>query len=202
MRNTRTTEPGESPRRPERAPAPAFPLTFDGDKPEEEPGTGGTPDWEQRAKAAEAEAEKWKALSRKHEDRAKENADAAAKLRDLEERDKTEVQKLTTKEAEARQAAADADARAKKAELEVVRLRVAATKGLTPEQAARLTGDDEAAMAKDADDLIAAFKPSKPSTPTPGSKKPTPTLQPGTPDPEDEPEETDPAKLAAMIPRA
>jgi hypothetical protein len=43
-------------------------------------------DWKAAAAKAEAEAEKWRALARKHEGRAKENADAATKARTVEER--------------------------------------------------------------------------------------------------------------------
>lgn len=42
-----------------------------------------------------AEAEKWKALSRKHEQAAKTNADAARRLAAIEDRDKSETQRLT-----------------------------------------------------------------------------------------------------------
>ena len=40
-----------------------------------------------------AEAEKWKSLSRKHEEQAKANADAAARLRKLEDANKSEVER-------------------------------------------------------------------------------------------------------------
>lgn len=44
-----------------------------------------------------AEIEKWKALARKNETRAKENADKAKRLDDLEEAQKSELEKLTAR---------------------------------------------------------------------------------------------------------
>lgn len=43
-------------------------------------------DWKAAAAKAEADAEKWRTLARKHETRAKDNADAASKAKTVEER--------------------------------------------------------------------------------------------------------------------
>jgi hypothetical protein len=120
-------------------------------KPEDQPvkdddapaGKDGSPDYE-------AEAAKWKALSRKHEGQAKANADAAKKLADMEDADKSEVQKLTDKATESDKAAAAA-------QQELARLRVAMRKGLTEAQAKRLIGATEEELEADADELLASF---------------------------------------------
>lgn len=49
------------------------------------PATGDQTDWKAAAEKAAAEAEKWRTLARKHESRAKDNADAASKAQTVEE---------------------------------------------------------------------------------------------------------------------
>ena len=51
-------------------------------------------DWEARAKELEAERDKWKGHARTWEDRAKENQSAASRLKELEDEDKPDAQKL------------------------------------------------------------------------------------------------------------
>lgn len=72
------------------------------------------------------EAAFWKTQSRKHEDRAKSNAEAAQKLRKFEDAQKSELQLATERAERAEAAAADSAA-------ERHRLLAAATHGLTPE---------------------------------------------------------------------
>src|SRR5690606_12111772 len=55
-----------------------------------------------------AEVEKWKSLARKHESQAKANAEAAKKLAELEDKDKSELQRLTDAKTTAEREAADA----------------------------------------------------------------------------------------------
>jgi len=141
-------------------------------------------------KALEAERDKWKASALKNDKRAKDNADAASKLAALEDQQKSELQKLTEK---AEQATREAEA----AQLQLLRVEVASAKGLTPLQAKRLQGGTREEIESDADDLLAAFKPSEPTKP-PAGDKPKARLQPAG-EPEDEPEETDPRKLANRI---
>lgn len=107
-------------------------------------GTPGEPDWK-------TEAEKWKGLSRKHEQQAKANADAAKRLAEIEEAQKSEAQKAADKEAERTKQLTTA-------QQELMRLRVAMRKGLTETQAKRLIGDTEEALETDADELLASFK--------------------------------------------
>lgn len=97
---------------------------------------------------------KWKAIARDNEKRAKANADAAIKLAELEERDKTETQKLTERAEKAEQAAV-------LAERDALRARVALAKNLPPKLASRLQGDTEAEMKADADELLAEIGASK-----------------------------------------
>lgn len=86
----------------------------------------------------QAEAEKWKALARKHEDQSKANL--------------SDMDKVNAKLAELEQKAADADARALRAE-------VAQAKKLTAAQAKRLQGATREELEADADELLEAFKP-------------------------------------------
>lgn len=102
-----------------------------------------------------AEAEKWKALARKNEARAKENAEKAKRLDELEDANRSELEKLQAQLAAAQKSAADA---------EVARLRasIAARHGV-PE--ALLTGATEEALEEAATALL-AFKGTPPSAPS------------------------------------
>lgn len=99
-----------------------------------------------------AELAKWKALARKHERTAKENADAAKRLKELEDANKSEIER-------AQEAARAAEQRAVEAEQRALRLEVAAEKGLTPAQAKRLQGTTREEFEADADELVATFRP-------------------------------------------
>jgi Spy/CpxP family protein refolding chaperone len=126
-----------------------------------------------------AELAKWKAMSRKHEAQAKANADAANKLKELEDAGKSEAEKLTAKAAEAEDKAAKAEARA-------LRLEIAAAKGLTPAQAKRLVGGTKEELEADADELLSTFKPADTAGESDKDDEPEPTgkpreaLRPGT----------------------
>lgn len=91
----------------------------------------------------------WKAKSREWEKRAKANADAAAKLAELEESQKSETQKLADAKVAAETAAAEARA-------DALRWRTAAKHGISDEDAELfLTGTDEATLTKQAERLSA-----------------------------------------------
>lgn len=119
---------------------------------------------EQTAETTEQAAETtadvdWKAQARKHEAAAKE---LRAKLKAAEPQ-LTELATLkaaSQTEAE-RQAAAltEATTRAEKAERDAMKASVALAKGLPPELAARLQGDDHAALEADADELLKFANP-------------------------------------------
>jgi hypothetical protein len=77
-------------------------------------------------------------------------ADLEAKLKEFEDRDKSEAQKLAER-AEA------AERRVKEIESHAIRLEVAAEKGLTPAQAKRLVGSTREELLADADELLTSF---------------------------------------------
>lgn len=125
---------------------------------------------------------------------AKANREAAAlrrRLKDIEDKDKSESQRAT-------EAAQEAVARAEKAERELLRLTIASEKGLTPKQARRLTGDTEDELRADADDLVAEFGTTTSTSSNPQTRKPAEALRGGT-EPDEPAIELDPDKLAAAI---
>lgn len=146
-----------------------------------------------------AEVAKWKALARKHEGEAKKGKDAAKRLAELEDADKSEIQRERDK-------AAAAEARANAAETRADRLEIAAEKGLSPKLAARLVGATREELEADADELLAQLKgdgkgddAGKPPAGSPA--RPKESLRSGSA-PDAEPEENDPKKLADLIPRS
>lgn len=155
---------------------------------------GGTePDWK-------AEAEKWKDLARKHESAAKmspqrrqELLDIERSYHEIEDSKKTETEKLTEAKAAADKAAASAQG-------ELARLRVAMRKGLTEAQAKRLVGETEEELEADADELLASFGHKDAGGDAGKPTRPKERLRSGAA-PEEEPDETDPRKLADMVPR-
>lgn len=104
----------------------------------------------------QAELEKWKAMSRKNEERAKANENAAKRLSEIEESQKTEIEKAVAR-------ADEAERRAHIIELESTRNQVALSKGLTPSQAKRLIGSTLEELEADADELLADLKANKPA---------------------------------------
>lgn len=116
------------------------------------------PDWK-------VEAEKWKSLSRKYEQRSKENADKASEFDKLTEANKSEQQRLEER-------AAAAEARLPNLEVENMRLRVGLVKGVPAALIDRLQGATQEEIEKDADDLIAQFGQVQ-------QQQATPDLRPG-----------------------
>ena len=89
----------------------------------------------------------WKAEARKWEQRAKDNKSAADKLAELEEAQKSEIEKVADRAAAAEKAAAEAKA-------EALRWKVAAKHGISDEDADLfLTGTDEETLTKQAERL-------------------------------------------------
>lgn len=93
----------------------------------------------------EAEARKWKELSRKNESRMKENAEKARLYDEAQEQGKSELQK-------AQDAAAKAEARAAAMEAEAMRAKVAAATGV---DADLLSGSSEEELRASAERLLA-----------------------------------------------
>lgn len=129
--------------------------------------------------------------ARKAAEKAK--TDLEARLKELEDRDKSDTQKLTDQVAAAEKRVAEAEARA-------LRLEVATSKGLTPAQAKRLVGTTKDELEADADELVETFGAGKGDPKPPPGGKPTERLQSGG-DPTGVPEVTDPKKLAESVPR-
>jgi len=151
------------------------------------PAGGETPDWQ-------AEAEKWKGFARQHEKRAKENAEAAKRLADLEEAGKTEAQKLTDRATAAEQKAAAATATATRLEVALEKAPEGMPIATIRKLAKRLAGTTREELEADADELFAEFGTG--ATPPPG-KTPTPALSGGG-KPNAEPD-IDPEKIAESI---
>jgi flagellar biosynthesis GTPase FlhF len=134
-----------------------------------------------------AELEKWRALARKHEAEAKRNAEAAAKLKQLEDAQKTELERI-------REAAEAAKREADNARMEAMRWRVAAKLGIPAQIAARLQGATEEEIEADAKELLAALAKTTPrDLPKDGA------VSGATGTPTSDVEELDPRKLAAKI---
>lgn len=149
-----------------------------------------------KAKEADTEIEKWKALSRKNEDRAKENADAADELKKLKEVSLSDQQKREAAEKANADKLAELEKRANEADARALRAEVASVKGLSETQAKRLTGSTREELEADADDLLSSFKPTEGSKP---AGKPTESLNGGG-DPTGDPT-PDMRKVVADIPR-
>lgn len=127
--------------------------------------------------------------------RLKELEEKAARLDELENANKSELQRA----AEAREAA---EKRARDAEQQLLRLEVALAKGLTPAQAKRLVGTTREELEADADALLEEIGAM--TGPLPGDtvpRRPREALRPGGRGEPDPPEERDPRRLAARIPR-
>lgn len=82
------------------------------------------------------------------------------KLKEFEDRDKSEAEKLAER-------ATAAEKRVQELETRGMRLEVASEKGLTAGQAKRLMGSTREELEADADDLLATFKAAVPAAPRP-----------------------------------
>jgi hypothetical protein len=154
------------------------------------PETGDEPEEEKKAARSDDDVEKLKAALRKAN---KEAEQFRLKLKEFEDRDKTESEKLADTNR-------TLEERARKAEIDLCRYRVAMRKGLTETQARRLVGESEEDFESDADELVAAFKASEPEAIPPATGgRPKEKLKPGAvADAEPDP---DPAEVVAAIPR-
>lgn len=151
-------------------------------------GEGGGDDGAQRALAAERRARRTAEKTLK---------DLQAKLQGLEDKDKSEAQRL-------QDAVTVAEKRALDAEQRLLRIEVGAAKGLSVAQAKRLVGETQEELEADADELLSTFGASSAKDsaaedkPKPrGSGRPAEKLRPGAA-PDAEPK-VDPGQLAASI---
>lgn len=142
------------------------------------------------------------AMKRERNAARKELADARKRLKDIDDKGKTDTERLT-------EAHKEAASRAEKAESSFLALTVAMDRApahATLEQvrkvAKRIRGDSEEELEADADELFDMVVPApKPDDTTPKKRVPTNprTRLRGGADPEEEPEENNPRKLADAI---
>lgn len=147
----------------------------------------------------ESDADKWKKLSRQNE---KNLRDAQAKLKEFEDKGKSETQRL--------QEAHDSyKTQAEKAATELARMNMAAehapehaTLAQLRKVAKRLRGDTPEELEADAKELWEDYAPTAGASSTASTVgKPAVRLKGGA-DPSEEPDEMDPRKIVAQIPRA
>ncbi|WP_210492303.1 hypothetical protein [Patulibacter sp. SYSU D01012] len=150
-----------------------------------------------------AEAEKWKALARKHEKNAKANAAAAKKLQEVEDAKKSETERAAEKATQAEQRATSAEAKALRLEVALDKAPDGMSLAQVRKLAKRLSGSTQEELEADAEELFADFQPSAASSGDPGRGRPRERLRPGSApaDTSDDDGETDPSKLAAKVPR-
>ena len=144
--------------------------------------------------ALAAQVEKWKSLARKHEKQFKSTSDELKKYKDA---DKSESERLQERASTAESRAGTAEAKAKALEIAMERAPEHATLAQVRAVAKRVRGDDDEALEADADELFELLAP-KAGAKTP--QRPKERLKGGA-TPDEEPEETDPRKLAAQLPR-
>lgn len=164
----------------------------------DEPDGGGRSDTDDSKLTAELE--KWKSLARKHEKQFKETS---SKLRQYEDASKSDLERWEERATTAESRAGTAEAKAKALEIAIERAPEHATLAQVRAVAKRVRGEDDEALERDADELFGLLAPA-PSEPKAGSKtpaRPQPRLKGGTAEPDEEPEENDPRKLAALLPR-
>lgn len=147
-----------------------------------------------------AEAERWKKLSRQNEKAANERAE---RLKQFEDANKSESQRLQEERDSHLTRAQKAEAALKRREIAEQIAPDHATAKQIAQVAKRMSGDDEDALEADARELFDWIAP-EPAEPKPGSKtpqRPQPRLKGGSAEPDEDPEENDPRKLAALLPR-
>jgi len=159
------------------------------DKPE--PSATDDKDWK-------AEAEKWKKLSRQNEKAA---AERAAALKKYEDQNKSEAERLQEALADHQTRASRAEAALKRREIAEARAPEHATVAQIKAVAKRLAGESDDDLEQDADELFALLAPAPTAPKTPaGTARPKERLKGGA-EPDAPVEESDPRKLAALIPR-
>lgn len=146
------------------------------------------------------ELAKWKSLARKHE---KDSKTHASKLKQYEDASKSDLERWEERATTAESRAGMAETKAKAMEIAIERAPEHATLAQVRAVAKRVRGEDDDALEKDADELFELLAPASSAEPKPASKTPARPKErlKGGADPDEEPEETDPRKLAAQLPR-
>lgn len=143
-----------------------------------------------------SEADKWKALARKHEKAFK---DSSARLKQYEDQGKTDLERWEERASTAEARAGTAESKARALEIAMERAPEHATVTQIRAVAKRIRGDDDGELEADADELFEFLAPEPKAAPKVGGR-PKERLKGGS-EPDEEPEETDPRKLAALLPR-
>jgi hypothetical protein len=139
----------------------------------ETPPTPDPPKPDTGTEPSQSEVEKWKALARKHEERAKENAEAAKKVQQLEDAQKSEQQRLEER-------AAAAERERDKATADALRYRVAAQHGISGDDVDLLEGVADPDLLEARAKRIAELRKAAEKTPAqPTPSRPKENLRPG-----------------------
>lgn len=133
----------------------------------------------------------------------KEAAELKARLDKYENANKTELQRLTEERDQLRDASTRAVSKAKALEIALEAAPEHASLAQVRAVAKRVRGENDDELEADATELfeLLAPAPDPKSAPKVAGSRPQPRLKGGTAEPDEEPEENDPRKLAAMLPR-
>lgn len=144
------------------------------------------------------------AMKRERNEARKELAAVRAKLKDIEDKDKTETQRLQEARDELNTRASSAEEKLRAFQVAMERAPAHATLAQVKAVAKRVRGETDEDLEDDADELfglLAPAPPEKSERKTPVAGRPRERMTRGGADPDDEPEENDPRKLAALIRR-
>jgi hypothetical protein len=167
----------------------------DGDDSDDESKDGARSDTDD-SKLAD-ELAKWKSLARKHE---KDSKNHASKLKQYEDASKSDLERWEERATAAESRAGTAESKAKALEIAIERAPEHATLAQVRAVAKRVRGDDDEALEKDAEELFELLAPEPKTAAKVAGSRPKERLKGGA-DPDEEPEESDPRKLAAQLPR-
>lgn len=134
----------------------------------------------------------------------KKAAELEERLSKYEDQNKTELQRLQEERDKLRDELPKASHKAKALEIALDAAPEHATLAHVRAVAKRLRGENDDELLADAEELFGLVAPtpdSKASAPKVAGSRPQPRLKGGTAEPDEEPEETDPRKLAALLPR-
>lgn len=146
-----------------------------------------------------ADADKWKKLSRQNETNLRA---AQKKIQDFEDKALTDSQRLEKERDSYKDSAETASSQLKYMNVAIEHAPEHATLAQLRKVAKRLRGDSDDDLEADAKELWADFAPTPSSKTPPTAGKPKERLKGGGADPDSEPDEMDPAKIVASIPRA
>lgn len=135
-------------------------ATMEAEQPAADPGTAGTPDPTPDAELGEGGKKALDAERAARKAAQKAASDALAKVKEYEDRDKSELERLAEQ-------AAQAKAEADNARVEMMRLKIAANSKLPEEFHEFLTGTDEETVSAQAQKLAAAMVTPEGRTPAP-----------------------------------